>query len=182
MIYDEFFKGFKELVDDLAGVGQSLTDPITESITEGRDQSQSYPPESGLKLNCKILRSRKVGPDELRSTYTDSDNLVHQKYFGNRILTVEVSATWEYSDDDHILFQILENVRSRLDIERNRATLRELGVSIAEAGDLVDESFVHDDHVVQAGSFTLTLNSKVEYEDAPETTIDQVNLQYEEPS
>lgn len=182
MIYDEFFTGFKALVDDLGGVNQSLSDLITESITEGRDQSQSAPPESGLKFNCKILRSRKLGPDEDRSKYDGASDTIHQKYYGNRLLTVEVSATWEYSDDEHILFKVLENVRSRLDIERNRKRLRQLGASISESGDLVDESFVQDDHVVQAGSFTLVLNTVVEYEDAPEVTIDQVNLQYEEPS
>jgi len=172
------FTGLKTLVNELAELEPALSTPGTETVTTGKDQSQPYPPKSSIVLGVRFLRSHATMTDELTRDYDDTVHLIRQTVEGKREVTIEISGTSEYAEDDALLFPILENVRTRLGIPRNRARLRVFGAAIATVDDIVDASFrAPDGSIIQAASFTMLCNMNVSYEDLSEQTIESVETE-----
>jgi hypothetical protein len=176
--------GFKELVRAIVGQGETLP-AVGEEIpvaVDGDEQAATFAPvESGANVKVALLRSVKIGRDELRESYDEENEEHTRNWYGNRVLTFNISCVRDDETDDGTAIPLLENIRSRLENDTAKDALRPLGLSHCESGAIENNPLVVDDRAVSAAHFQLSVNAAVSYEDVPVPTILIVNAEYEEP-
>lgn len=183
MKFDRIFTGLKDLVEELVSRGEIFFSPLIDVSVTGEEQSALVASStSQAKIGIRFLSSKRNGRDELRGVFNDGLNLFKNATFGNRILTFEILGTSYDQADDGMIYPLLENVRTRLATRSGLARIKSLGCSLAETSDIQATPGFTLDGATSEAMFLLVLNAGVYYEDVSDTTIDTVNVTFQEPT
>jgi hypothetical protein len=172
-------------------------DGIVPEIANGESQSTYFPdPTTGAKATFDVIAVVPVHTDELREEYDedleiDGDTyepdpedpearlggIVHSLH-GQRRLTVSIKVECYLQSDAATAWNLLERIRTRIQLPSSRATLSAAGAAISDLGTSRDLSFDDDTtnppRRVSCAQFDLFLHATDSQTDDPVTTIEQV--------
>ena len=176
---DAALAGLVSHLSGLAGVPESLSDPVQDLVMADADQVHPFPPPTeGIDCEVTVAGIRRVGRDEVRQVYQTGPSLFKTTGFGNRAVDVEIRISSVLADANYAL-STAENIRSRLYLPTSEDALAALGFGLAEVGDVSSASVEFDGRLIPIARVTCTFNFGVSYSDVDATTIETFEISEE---